>query len=66
MPLFKQEKLNLPKTLSDKYIVPPFSVFNTHQPYFRERMRMWRDMGLYNTSGREEGLCYDNRRIQKI
>ena len=65
MPLFKQEKLNLPKTLSDKYIVPPFSVFNTHQTYWRERMRMWRDMGLYNTNGREEGLAYDNRRMQK-
>lgn len=65
MPLFKQEKLNLPKTLSDKYIVPPFSVFNTHQPYWRERLRMWCDMGLYNTNGREEGLCYDNRRMSK-
>ena len=65
MPLFKQEKLNLPKTLSDKYIVPPFSVFNTHQPYFRERMRMWRDMGLCNRDGRDVHLSYDNRRMDK-
>ena len=65
MPLFKQEKLNLPKTLSDKYIVPPFSVFNTHHPYFRERMRMWRDIGLCNRDGRDVHLSYDNRRMDK-
>lgn len=65
MQLFKQEQLNLPKTLADKYIVPPFSVFNTHQPYFRQRMRMWRDLGVCNQNGRDGHLSYDNRRLNK-
>lgn len=65
MPLFKQERLNLPKTLADKYIVPPFSVFNTHQPYFRKRLRMWYDLGVVSKAGRSEHLSYDNRRMDK-
>lgn len=65
MPLFKAKKLNISKTLSDKYIVPPFSVFNTHQSYFRERMRMWRDIGVVGNAGRNKNLAYDNRRMEK-
>lgn len=65
MPLFKQERLNLPKTLADRYIVPPFSVFNTHQPYFRQRLRMWTDLGVVSKAGRDEHLSYDNRRMDK-
>ena len=65
MQLFNQEKLNLPKTLADKYIVPPFSVFNTHQLYFRKRLRMWTDLGMVSKQGRLEHLSYDNRRMDK-
>lgn len=65
MQLFKQEQLNLPKTLADRYIVPPFSVFNTHQPYFRQRLRMWTDLGVVSKAGRDEHLSYDNKRMYK-
>lgn len=64
MPLFTQEKINPPKTLADRFIVPPFSVFNTHQPYFRDRVRMWNDLGLYTDKGRIN-TSYDNRRMKK-
>ncbi len=64
MSLFKPVKQAIPVTLADKFIVPPFSVFNTHQSYFRDRMRIWRDMGLYTDSGRETH-SYDNRRMSK-
>lgn len=67
MALFKVQKQSIPpKVLHEKYIVPPFSVFNTHQPYMKERMLMWRDMGFCGTNGRvtsNNGLCYDNRRM---
>lgn len=69
MPLFKTTQQSLPaKVLHEKYIVPPFSVFNTHQPYMKERMLMWRDMGFCGTNGRvtsNNGLTYDNRRMDK-
>lgn len=68
MPLFEIKKQSIPKALHEKYVVPPFSVFNTHQPYYRERMRMWRDMGMCGTNGRitsNNGLSYDNRRMDK-
>lgn len=68
MSLFTIKKQHLPKALHEKYVVPPFSVFNTHQPYYRERMRMWRDMGMCGTNGRitsNNGLSYDNRRMDK-
>ena len=69
MALFKIPQQSLPaKVLHEKYIVPPFSVFNTHQPYMKERMVMWRDMGMCGTNGRvtsNNGLSYDNRRMDK-
>ena len=68
MSLFKVKKQSMPKALHEKYVVPPFSVFNTHQPYYRERMRMWRDLGMCGTNGRitdVNGLSYDNRRMDK-
>lgn len=65
MALFEVKKQKLPKKLFEKYIVPPFSVFNTHAPYWRDRLRFWRDLGLYTNTGREERLSYDNRRINK-
>ena len=64
--LFEVKKQNIPTTvLHEKYIVPPFSVFNTHQPYWRERNKMWNDIGIGGTNGRINGLAYDNRRMDK-
>ena len=69
MALFTVKKQNIPSTvLTDRYIVPPFSVFNTHQTYWRERQKMWLDMGIGGTNGRvtsNNGLTYDNRRMDK-
>lgn len=68
MRLFKVDKQPIPKTLAERFLVPPFSVFNTHAPYWKQRMLMWRDMGLCSTNGRvtsNNGLAYDNRRMDK-
>lgn len=64
--LFQQKKQRIPSTfLHDKYIVPPFSVFNTHQPYWRDRLIKWRDLGIYTANGRVAGKAYDNRRMDE-
>ena len=60
-----KKQMPIPKALHEKYVVPPFSVFNTHQTYWRERMRFWRSMGLCGTNGRKAGMSYDNRRMEK-
>ena len=69
MQLFKVPKQDLTKrTLADKFIVPPFSVFNTHQSYWKQRQKYWLDMGIGGTNGRitsNNGLSYDNRRMDK-
>lgn len=51
--------------LWEKYIVPPFSVINTHQQYWRDRLSKWRDLGIYIANGRAAGKAYDNRRMDK-
>ena len=66
--LINMQKENIAKTLNERFVVPPFSVFNTHQPYWKNRMLMWRDLGLCGTNGRVtgmNGLSYDNRRMDK-
>ena len=67
--LFEVKRQTIPpKMLHEKYIVPPFSVFNTHQTYWKERTKFWNDLGVGGTNGRVtgmNGLCYDNRRIDK-
>lgn len=64
--LFRSEKIKLPAFfLHEKYIVPPFSVINTHQQYWRDRLSKWRDLGLYIANGRTAGKAYDNRRMDK-
>ena len=67
--LFSTPQINLTKrTLADRFIVPPFSVFNTHQSYWRDRDKYWKDLGIGGTNGRitsNNGLSYDNRRMDK-
>ena len=66
MQLFEVKQSDLTsKVLSDRFLVPPFSVFNTHQPYFKKRMQYWREIGVCNQEGRDTNICYDNRRMDK-
>lgn len=66
MQLFSTGKSNIPKDkLIDRFVVPPFSVFNTHQPYFKKKAQFWYDAIGDGREGRTEGLAYDNRRIDK-
>ena len=44
------------KTLSDRFIVPPFSVLDTRQGYWQERKHAWIDLGIESELGRGENL----------
>lgn len=54
-----------PTKLHEKYIVPPFSVINSHQTYVKSRFAFWENIGLCAEDGRAEHLAYDNRRMNK-
>lgn len=41
--------------LTDKFIIPPFSVFDTRQGYWQERKRAWLLLGIQSELGRGEG-----------
>lgn len=40
------------KTLSERFIVPPFSVFDTRQGYWQERKKQWLSLGIQSELGR--------------
>ena len=45
--------------LTEKVIVPPFSVMDTRQGYWQDRKRMWHSLGLQSELGRDTSLTYD-------
>lgn len=42
--------------LSDKYIIPPISIFDTRQGYWVKRKKFWDKIGLYSENGRNNVL----------
>lgn len=44
--------------LQSKFIIPPFSVFDTKQGYWQERKRMWLELGVKSEIGRADNLTY--------
>lgn len=45
-----------PKKISDEFIIPPLSIFDTRQGYWQDRKRMWKSLGLDSGVGRDEAL----------
>lgn len=43
-------------TLTDKFIVPPFSILDTRQGYWQDRKKAWKDLGLKSDLGRNDNL----------
>lgn len=41
------------KALTDRFVVPPFSVLDTRQGYWNDRKREWLDFGIKSTEGRD-------------
>ena len=40
------------KSLFDKFIIPPFSIFDTRQGYWQDRKRVWLSLGIKSEIGR--------------
>lgn len=47
-PSYKEE----PAKLSDRFIVPPFSILDTRQGYWQDRKREWLSLGIKSEEGR--------------
>lgn len=63
VPVEKEQHANL----SEEFIVPPFSVLDTKQGYWRERKKAWLSLGLRSGEGRDEGLLTDGiKDLEKI
>ncbi len=43
-------------SLTETFIVPPFSVLDTRQGYWQDRKRQWRDFGIQSEKGRSDNL----------
>lgn len=48
--LFLQDQKN---SLNDKFIIPPFSTFDTRQGYWQDRKRKWTILGIKSELGRD-------------
>ena len=51
------------QTLQERFIVPPFSVFDTKQGYWQDRKRIWKKI-IKSGEGRADGLLGDG--LQKL
>jgi DNA modification methylase len=40
-------------SLTDKFVVPPFSILDTRQGYWQDRKRAWKDLGIKSEIGRD-------------
>lgn len=47
------------KSLNDKFIIPPFSVFDTRQGYWQERKDKWKGLGIKSELGRDDDLTFN-------
>ena len=53
----EEEKAAEPKKkLTDEFIVPPLSIFDTRQGYWQERKQAWKSLGLDSGNGRDDAL----------
>lgn len=57
--LFKTEQQKVPSNLlCDRFIVPPFSILDAEQGYWRQRKKAWLSCGIQSEKGRGEKLLY--------
>lgn len=41
------------ESLTDKFVVPPFSILDTRQGYWQDRKKAWKDLGIKSEIGRD-------------
>ena len=47
------------KSLNDKFLIPPFSTFDTKQGYWQDRKQKWKNLGIKSEIGRDENLTFN-------
>lgn len=58
-----REKLNEAgekTSMSEKFLIPPFSVFNAREGLWQERKKKWLDYGIESEVGRSDNLVFDS------
>jgi hypothetical protein len=58
LPFAEEEKKGSSGPLVDRYVIPPFSVFDTRQGYWIDRRKTWMSLGIQSEIGRNEELTY--------
>lgn len=46
------------QTLQSKFLIPPFSILDSRQGYWRDRKRAWISLGIESELGRDGGLVF--------
>lgn len=60
MSLFEIETQPIPSNLlSDRFLVPPFSILDTKQGYWQDRKRNWINLGIKSEVGRGDNLTHN-------
>lgn len=58
LPIETPERDKKKGSLKDRFIVAPFSIFDTRKSEWQNRKRMWIDLGLKSEIGRDSGLTF--------
>ena len=53
-----EEEKEQNKKLSDRFIIPPFSVLDTKQGIWQQRKNYWLSLGIKSEEGRDAGMTY--------
>ena len=60
MPLFEAKRNKIPSNLlTDRFLIPPFSIFDTKMGYWQDRKRNWINLGIQSELGRGDNLTYN-------
>lgn len=46
------------KSLSERFLIPPFSVFNSREAWWQDRKKQWINIGIKSECGRADNLAY--------
>lgn len=57
--LFDADEYRVHLSLTDRFVIPPFTVLDTRQGYWRDRKREWMTLGIESELGRGEKLAYN-------
>ena len=55
--LGESEQESIEQSLFDRFIIPPFSIFDSRQGYWQSRKKVWLSLGIKSEIGRES-KCY--------